>query len=323
MSNDQLFKQILHTFFQEFLTLFFPNIAAKLDFSELRFPDKELFTDFPKGRQRRPDFLVQLQTKEGVRETILVHIEVQSRRSKAIPPRMFEYYILLRLRLDRPVLPIVLYLSKGTGGITKERHIEEFIDEETVSFTYNVISLGDLSAMKYLSGDSALGYALSSLMDGEGMSRVKQKALGFQGVSSEDLDEAKMSLLLYTIDKYIPLKVDQETEFRSLLGEGEDTKAMKILTSWEKRAREEGVERGIEQGIERGIEQGIEQGIERGIEQGLLEGEQRMLLRMLETRFGSLPVNSVKFIRSLTDSNKIEELFQKGLKGDSLEDVGL
>jgi len=52
MAHDQLFKELPSAFFREFMELFFPDIAARLDFSRVTFLDKETFTDLPKGEQR-------------------------------------------------------------------------------------------------------------------------------------------------------------------------------------------------------------------------------------------------------------------------------
>jgi len=43
MGHDQLFKEILRGFLPEFLELFFPEVSARLDFSSLRFPNREVF----------------------------------------------------------------------------------------------------------------------------------------------------------------------------------------------------------------------------------------------------------------------------------------
>lgn len=37
----------MREFFQEFVTLFLPDVASQLDFSQVTFPNKEMFTDFP------------------------------------------------------------------------------------------------------------------------------------------------------------------------------------------------------------------------------------------------------------------------------------
>lgn len=45
----------------------------------------------------------------------------------------------------------------------------------------------------------------------------------------------------------------------------------------------------IRKGLEQGREQGLEQGLEQGREQGLKLGEQKLLRRQIEKRFGPLP----------------------------------
>ena len=37
MPQDQLFKELLRSFFQEFLELFYPDVAARLDFARVTF----------------------------------------------------------------------------------------------------------------------------------------------------------------------------------------------------------------------------------------------------------------------------------------------
>lgn len=47
MGLDQLFKQLLRAFFAEFLRLFDPETAARLDLDTIEFRDTEAFTDIP------------------------------------------------------------------------------------------------------------------------------------------------------------------------------------------------------------------------------------------------------------------------------------
>ena len=73
MGHDQLFKRFFHEFLQDFLELFYPDVAARLNFTTLEFLDTELFTDFPGGSVREADVVARVQTREGVPEAILVH----------------------------------------------------------------------------------------------------------------------------------------------------------------------------------------------------------------------------------------------------------
>jgi hypothetical protein len=41
MPQDQLFKELLQEFFRDFLELFYPAVASRLDFERVTFLDKE------------------------------------------------------------------------------------------------------------------------------------------------------------------------------------------------------------------------------------------------------------------------------------------
>ena len=73
MGQDQLFKTLLEGMLQSFLSLFFPDVAARLDFETLRFLDKEVFANVPEGDVREADVVARLKTHHGKREILLVH----------------------------------------------------------------------------------------------------------------------------------------------------------------------------------------------------------------------------------------------------------
>ena len=79
MGHDQLFKALLEMFFRDFLELFFPAVAERLDFGTLVLLDKELFANLPQGPTREVDVVARLETHDGEPEIVLVHVEVQSR----------------------------------------------------------------------------------------------------------------------------------------------------------------------------------------------------------------------------------------------------
>lgn len=49
MDHDRLFKELLSTFFVEFVQLFLPDVHAYLDPASVAFLDKEVFTDVTAG----------------------------------------------------------------------------------------------------------------------------------------------------------------------------------------------------------------------------------------------------------------------------------
>lgn len=60
---DQVFKGILRRFFQDFMELFFPDVAGSVDFDSVELLEKER-----RRVQRTPDFVVRVWTREGTPE---------------------------------------------------------------------------------------------------------------------------------------------------------------------------------------------------------------------------------------------------------------
>ena len=85
LGHDQLFKHVPRAFFAEFLRLFDPETAARLDLDTLEFRDTEAFTDIPQGERRVADLVVQVRTVEGILELVLIHVEVQREREARFP----------------------------------------------------------------------------------------------------------------------------------------------------------------------------------------------------------------------------------------------
>jgi len=166
LGHDQLFKRVLEKFLKEFLELFFPAVARRLDFGTVTFLDKELPLDFPKGTTRQVDVVARLETHEGEPDIVLVHVEVQSRPERDFARRMFEYSALLWLRDRAPIFPVVLYLQGGKG-LTDEEYRLSLFGRELFRFRYATVGLARLRAEEYV-GTEPLGVALAALMPGRG-----------------------------------------------------------------------------------------------------------------------------------------------------------
>ena len=329
--HDQVWKELIWNFFPEFMQLFFYEAAQKLDFTTIRRVENELFTDLPEGERREPDLLIRVDTLNKEPELILVHIEVQAKRDKKMPKRMWEYYHLLRLRTKDPVFPLVLYLVKGTGGIKEECYTEGLFDKEIITFRYTSIGLPDLSAEEYLEKDNILAPALSVLMRLEGMNRVIRKLKALDRLIQAPVDEARIFLLTSIVEKYSKLTPEEQEEFNALAVRQEAIEMKEYVTDYEKRGIKIGISQGLEQGIEQGISKGIEQGISKGIEQGIVEGlhqgvargKRESLLRLMTRKFGLLPVSIVNRINIMEDSMELDTLLDRVLDAATLTEMGV
>lgn len=58
IDHDRLFKELISTFFIEFLELFLPLVARDIDRDSIQFLPQEVFTDVTSGDKKEIDLLV-------------------------------------------------------------------------------------------------------------------------------------------------------------------------------------------------------------------------------------------------------------------------
>jgi hypothetical protein len=309
--SDQLFKEFLREFLPAFLTMFFPEESALLNFEHLRFLDKEVFTDFPEGDTREADLIAEVQTQNGEPELLLIHIEVQAKRNPDFAFRMWQYYSLIRLRHKKPVFPLVIYLTLGSGGLVMEEYRETFANREWLLFRYAVVGLPDLPAEQWESRSGAVSASLATLMQSEKSKKARRVFDGIKRVVESPLNEAQKLLLAEIIERLGRgrLTKREEETFATLMATEQTQEIREMISIYE--------ERGIQKGIEQGIERGIEQGIEQGVQQGTL----RLTLRLLGHKFGEKAVASLEERIASLPTATLESLGEALLDIQSLDNV--
>ncbi|SES62183.1 hypothetical protein SAMN05216389_10192 [Oceanobacillus limi] len=80
LHHDQLFKVLIHHFFEEFLEAFFPQVHHHIDFKSMKPLSEEMFTDLLEGESRKADIVVE--TKLKGQDTVLNY---SCRTSKLLP----------------------------------------------------------------------------------------------------------------------------------------------------------------------------------------------------------------------------------------------
>jgi predicted transposase/invertase (TIGR01784 family) len=298
MGQDQLFKAILEKLFQSFLELFFPNVAARLDFVTLRFLDKEVFANVPEGVVREADVVARLQTRDGEPELVLVHVEVQARPENDFARRMFEYYALLRMRHQVPVFPIVLYLRGGPDSAIED-YREELFGQEQLRFRFRSVALARLVAEEYV-GASPLGAALSALMRrGKARDRLGLRREMLRRVLESEHDEALKYLLVNVIESYFRLSKEETERFRSLMSGKEYRKVQEEeLTYFDELEL-------------------------KGRAAGIIEGKRETLLRQLTAKFGSLSDDVRGRIAAAGSASELDIYLDRVVTAGSLDEMGL
>jgi hypothetical protein len=199
VAYDQLLKDLLRQFFAAFLEQFFPDQAARLDLTQVDFLEQEMATDFPQGRHRELDLVARVVTRSGEPEFVLAHVELEARRKRDFPSRMFDYYTILRRRHQLPVLPIVVYITGGRGLKRWEIYREGVFGEVIVTFRYRRLRLQALNATEAVASGDPLVCALAVLMDRRGADLAVLKAVSLESIGRSQLDEARQALLVNVV----------------------------------------------------------------------------------------------------------------------------
>ena len=114
IDHDRLFKDLLRTFFVEFLDLFLPAVRAYVAPESLVFLDKEVFTDITAGERYEADLVVQARFRREV-SCFLIHVEHQAQAEAEFGRRMFRYFARLHERYGVPVYPVVVFSHDAPG----------------------------------------------------------------------------------------------------------------------------------------------------------------------------------------------------------------
>jgi len=252
--HDRLFKELLTTFFWEFLELFFPAMTPLLDRASLRFLDKEVFTDVTSGRKRVADVLAQVSWKEprphglhgasGVR--FLIHVENQSSAQAEIAKRMFQYFARLHEKHDVPVFPIVIFSYDHPHRAEPDVYRVAFPDGPVLDFHYRVIQLNRLNWRDFVEHENPVATALMVKMNVAPEDRVKVKLECLRLIVTLKLNPAKMQLISGFVDSYLRLSREENREVERAVQKEEPQQQeamMEIMNSW----MIEGVEKGTKQ----------------------------------------------------------------------------
>ena len=77
IDHERLFKELISTFFVEFLDLFLPQAVREIDRNDIQFLPQEVFNDVTTGEKKEVDLLAQVKYRQ--QDTyFLIHIENQS-----------------------------------------------------------------------------------------------------------------------------------------------------------------------------------------------------------------------------------------------------
>jgi hypothetical protein len=315
--HDQRFKTLIKLFMPEFVKLFFPATAAKLDFSDVNWLDKEVQPDPPEGKVHELDLVAKLRSLEPVdparglgRECLLLlNIEIESPdRTTLIKKRWPGYYIHLSGQYGLPVLPIVLYLDVALQGLGIDRIIHRVYDIKVLEMEFPYVGLPGLDGESYIHGESLLGVALAALMKIPEERAVELAKIALQRLREGELNDAEYFLLNECFEAYAPLTAPEWVSVKNEItprATGEKIMRPRNKTSFDL---------------------GWEEGEASGEVKGEVKGERKAALEMLEIalqkRFGPLS-GEIKAALAQFPKERLMDIFQQSFTAQSLDELGI
>ncbi len=266
MDHDRLFKELLGSFFAEFLQLFFPDLAAALDPDTAIVPlDKEVFTDVTLGETHEVDLLMRARLRD-TDAFFLVHVENQSTPQPDFPRRMFRYFARLTEKYDLPVYPVVVFSYDAPRRPEPDRFVVSFSGETVLQFRYRVIQLNRLPWRRFVRRANPVAAALMAKMRMAPRDRPRVKLECLRLLASLKLDPARSRLIGGFIDGYLRLSAQEMTRYERALAQfapQERKAAMELTHIWEAEATA----------------------------MGRLAGKETLVARQLRRRVGAVPAD--------------------------------
>jgi hypothetical protein len=296
-SHDPFSKSLIKLFFTEFLRLVDPESAPRLRSWEATFLDKEDFTDWPAGGRREMDLVAKVPVEQE-ESPLLVHVEIETDFRSGMDHRLWEYYMLLRLRHALPVLPILVNLRGGQPGVHRGTLREGFDGKATAVFQYQVFGISGCRANEWLARPEPIAWAFAALMRPGSWSRAELKLECLRRIATSEVMGLRKQILVDWVETYVQLTGQDALELQRLL----DLEGNKEIKTMELTWLGQAEARGLEKGIER---------------------MRRVVLRQVEQRFGTVPATVRQRIEAIDDLEPLAAVAERVLIAPSIADLGL
>ncbi|MBN3922645.1 Rpn family recombination-promoting nuclease/putative transposase [Nostoc sp. NMS4] len=235
IDHDRLFKELLSTFFIDFLDLFLPQVASQIDRNSIQLLPQEVFNDVTSGEKKEIDLLAQVRYKQ--QDTcFLIHVENQSYTETAFAKRMFKYFARLHEKYDLPIYPVVIFSFDEPKRAEPQNYRVTCGDLKVLEFQFVAIQLNRLSWRDFLTQPNPVAAALMSKMNISKQERPQVKAECLRLLATLKLDPARMQLISGFVDTYLRLDDTEKQVFQaaiSTMGLDEQEEIMEIVTSWQ------------------------------------------------------------------------------------------
>jgi hypothetical protein len=336
--HDQRFKTLLKEFLPEFLALFFPTLAERLELSKVDWLEQDVFPDPPTGQRFSIDLVARIAARETIpplpfeprQRVLLLHVEIESEDTvEPFRERMFDYYYRLTRKHRLDVMPIAVLLRVGLDGRGSDVYQKQVWEYTPLVFRYEYVGLPALPGNAYLQGGNCLGLAWSALMRWPRRQRTRAAVDAIAQILALDDNAWRKLLLVECVQEYSPLPESQKVKLLSILDEPKRGLGTMIKTLTQdaidqvlqlreetRKAREEAL-KAREEGLEEGVKKGMQQGL-----QEALNWLRNIVLTLLRDRFPRLSTATEQQISAMS-KEELDSLATKISKAKSLRELGL
>ncbi len=326
--QDQAWKNILSSHFQEFVAFCWPKLYELIAWNKKPvFLEQELKAIKPSEQVGNlcTDKLVKIWFKNDPKSKwLLLHLEVHDKVKKNFSEHMFEYCCRIYIKHKRPIISCVVFIDPYLKNIPPP-----FIMENAGSkliFEYNVINLLDYKNRIEDLQQSTNIFArvvLIQLKFWEIKRKNPQAKLDVKLMLARELLYSKYSKeqirsLFYFLDMLVSLPTNLLIEYNKQIVKLEKEHNMgECMSSLETL----GYNRGMTEGISKGVTKGITKGITHGIAQGVNQAQKQILKQLLEQKFTLLPkfyeekleqadqAVLLNWIKNILNANSLAEVF--------------
>ncbi|WP_066188359.1 RpnC/YadD family protein [Gracilibacillus timonensis] len=236
--HDQLFKELIHHFFEEFLEAFFPDVHAYLDFATIKPLSEEVFSDLHDGDARRLDIVVEAKLKKSD-AVLIIHVEPQSYQQSNFHERMFLYFNMLYNRYRKPIVPIAVFSYEEDWEY--DQYTMAFPFHHVLTFNYRTLHLRKKDWRDYIQSDNPAAAALLSKMGYSEEEKVEVKKEFLRMLVRMKLDPAKERLIYGFFESYLTLNEEEEEELMEEIKRSDDAeKILELPISYEEKGKEIG-----------------------------------------------------------------------------------
>ena len=277
IDHDQLFKELLSTFFIEFVELFLPEVAALMERDSITFLPQEYFTDLITGDRKIIDLIAKVRF-QGQDAFFIIHLENQSFSEAEFARRMFFYFAKLHQEYLLPIYPVVIFSFDKPQRPESTNYKVSLANLEVLNFNFTSIQLNQLSWRDFLNQQNPIAAALMAKMQIQPNDRPKVKAECLRLLATLKLDPARTRLISGFVDTYLTLNATEEQTFQTELdrmGLNKEEKVMEIVTSW--------------------------------MRTGMRNEAEKLVLRQLNRRFGPIEAELEQQIQALS-IDRVEDL---------------